>query len=341
MVNKVRTLDFLPEIFRTKPNEEFLGATLDQLVQTPNTQRVEGYIGRKFEYGIDPNAVYVKEPNSTRQNYQLEPGVVFTKPETSVAKDFISYPGLIDAIKTQNGITDNHSLLFRNEFYSWDSFVDLDKVVNFSQYYWLPDGPDQVPVTTETVNSEADFTIISDSSVYAVRENFKRIPQSNPTLKLVRGGTYKFIVNQNSNFWIQTDPGINGKNPIRPNVTSREIYGVENNGANAGIIEFTVPQASDQDEWIFSGENYVDLISDTPISELHGKKLSEVLSKYPKGLIDGINQIREKRVIFLNYKPGQSVELPTPYDLYSLEEKEFDDAPKTIPNNNYYKIRKI
>ena len=109
MVNKVRTLDFLPEIFRTKPNEEFLGATLDQLVQTPNTQRVEGYIGRKFEYGIDPNAVYVKEPNSTRQNYQLEPGVVFTKPETSVAKDFISYPGLIDAIKTQNGITDNHS----------------------------------------------------------------------------------------------------------------------------------------------------------------------------------------------------------------------------------------
>jgi hypothetical protein len=47
MVNKVRTLDFLPEVFRTETNAQFLNATLDVLVQQPNFNRVEGFIGSK------------------------------------------------------------------------------------------------------------------------------------------------------------------------------------------------------------------------------------------------------------------------------------------------------
>ena len=52
MANRVRTLDFLPEIFRTESNSQFLGATLDQLVTPPKLDKIEGYIGRKFEYGL-------------------------------------------------------------------------------------------------------------------------------------------------------------------------------------------------------------------------------------------------------------------------------------------------
>ena len=36
MVTKVRTIDFLPEVFRTDTNAQFLAATLDQLVQQPD-----------------------------------------------------------------------------------------------------------------------------------------------------------------------------------------------------------------------------------------------------------------------------------------------------------------
>ena len=338
MVNKVRTLDFLPEIFRTKPNQEFLGATLDQLVQPPITNRIEGYIGRRFEYGLDPNAVYAEEPNESRTNYQLEPGVVFTNPNTSTAKDFITYPGLIDAISTQGGIVDNHSKLFSNEFYSWDSFVDLDKLVNFSQYYWLPDGPDVVPVTTEVINSQVDFTVISGINNYTLKANAKRIAQSNPTLKLIRGGTYRFIVDQPNNFWIQTNPGTDGKDPIRSNLSTREVYGVENNGTNQGVVTFTVPQATEQDEWIFSGENYVDLISTLPISEIHGQFFSELTDKFPKGVIDGINQIKDKTVLFINYEVGQSENLPTLYDINNFDYNSYDDVKITYPNDNYYRI---
>ena len=53
MVSRVRTLDFLPEIFRTESNSQFLGATLDQLVQQPNLRRIQGYIGSKFGYDTE------------------------------------------------------------------------------------------------------------------------------------------------------------------------------------------------------------------------------------------------------------------------------------------------
>ena len=39
MVSKVRTLDFLPDIFRTNTNAQVLNATLDQLVQQPNLKQ--------------------------------------------------------------------------------------------------------------------------------------------------------------------------------------------------------------------------------------------------------------------------------------------------------------
>ncbi len=52
MAARIRTLNFLPEIFQTPTNSQFLGATLDQIVEQPNTMRIEGYIGSKFGYGI-------------------------------------------------------------------------------------------------------------------------------------------------------------------------------------------------------------------------------------------------------------------------------------------------
>ena len=130
MAIRVRTLDFLPEIFKTPTNQQFLQATLDQLTQQSNTTRIEGYIGSKFGYGINANDKYVVEPNQTRTNYQLDPAVIFLKKDTTTAKDFLTYPGLLDAIKLQNGDVTNNNQMVENQFYSWDSFCDLDKRIS-------------------------------------------------------------------------------------------------------------------------------------------------------------------------------------------------------------------
>ena len=59
---KIRTLDFLPEIFQTDTNAQFLGATLDQLVNPPVTEKLQGYVGSKFGYGINARNNIFKRP---------------------------------------------------------------------------------------------------------------------------------------------------------------------------------------------------------------------------------------------------------------------------------------
>ena len=143
---RIRTLNFLPEIFKTVTNTQFLQATLDQLVDQPNLEKIQGYVGSKFGYGTNANSHYVTEPTKTRTDYQLDPGVVFLKENTSTAQDFISYPGIIDGLKLEGGVTNDNNRLFNSQFYSWDPFVGMDKIINFNQYYWLPEGAPEVQI---------------------------------------------------------------------------------------------------------------------------------------------------------------------------------------------------
>jgi hypothetical protein len=92
---RVRSVDFLPEIFQTDANKQFLAATLDQLIQEPKFKKTQGYIGRTVGPGVNPNDKYVIEPDKTRADYQLEPGVISVDPtDNSKIVDAITYPGM-------------------------------------------------------------------------------------------------------------------------------------------------------------------------------------------------------------------------------------------------------
>jgi hypothetical protein len=154
MVNQIRTLDFLPEIFQTETNKQFLGSTLDVLTSQPDLTRVQGYIGNKYGYGVLGTDKYVDEITDVRGNYQLDPAVVFLKEDTQTATDFIDYPGIIAALGNAGAATNDHNKLFSNEVYSWESFADPDKLVNYAQYYWLPLGPDPILIYDDIVISD-------------------------------------------------------------------------------------------------------------------------------------------------------------------------------------------
>ena len=294
MAARIRTLNFLPDIFQTPTNAQFLGATLDQIVGQPNTMKIEGYIGSKFGYGINAKDNYVVEPTKVRRDYQLDPGVVFTKTNSSTAKDFISYPGIIDALKLEGAITDNNDRLFNSEFYSWDPFVNLDKIINFNQYYWLPTGAPPVNISTDIVYNATDFIVRSLPNGYNISSDVSPAGSTNPTITLIRGGTYSFTVNQTSEFWIQGKPGVTGYDPAQPNVQTRDILGVDNNGAETGVVLFTVPYKNAQDEYNFPGNNLVDVVSTTPFDQINGQLLSTV------GGIDGVTGLEGLTVMFYN-----------------------------------------
>lgn len=304
---RIRTLDFLPEIFQTSTNAQFLAATLDQLVSEPNTMRIQGFVGSHLGHGINALDYYVTEPTKTRVDYQLDPSVVFTKPNESTAQDFITYPGIIDALKMQGGLTDNNDNLFQSQIYSWDSFTDLDKLVNYNEYYWLPDGPPAVVISPTDVYSTGDYIVTNYDNAYGVNElNAASTGPINPAITLLRGGVYTFAVNQTTDFWIQTAPGTSGYSPIQSNIPTRDVYGVVNNGATTGQVTFIVPSSTAQSAYDFPGNNIVDVVSTTPFDQINGQILNtftdpETGITHPgAGTIDGINITTGMRILFYN-----------------------------------------
>jgi hypothetical protein len=244
-----KTLQFLPEIFRTETNKKFLNATVDQLYSEPNLVRINGYIGRKLAPSYKANDSYITEPTQDRQNYQLEPSVIIKDPVTQELNFATTYTDIVNKINFYGGLTSNHNRLFDNEYYSYDPQIDLDKFINFVQYYWLENGPDAVTISALDTPLERNFNATFDATTNTYNfVGFDNI--SNPLITLARGGTYTFTVNDPDNkFYIQSKPGSTGVDPTLNNLNTREVLGVTNNGADVGTISFTVPTSTAQIQW--------------------------------------------------------------------------------------------
>lgn len=300
MVSKVRTIDFLPDIFKSKSNEQFFSASLDQLTQQPNYNRIQGYIGSKFGYGVSNTDTYIVEPSKARTNYQLEPAIIFTETDTDKAKDALTYVGLLEAAALQGSPTANNNSLFKNDFYSWDSFCDLDKLVNYPRYYWLPNGPDAVTLTSERYLLNATYGVLSGVNTYKFSQNEIKVDSENPVITLVRGSRYIFSVDQPSSFWIQTMPGLSGISPVVNSISTRDVFGVQDNGTTRGSVIFDVPESTAQDEYLYPDGITVDLATNLTFDDINGLTLQEL------GNIDGVVDIHNKTLLFYG-QPANSL----------------------------------
>ena len=409
----IRSVDLLPQIFQTDTNKQFLAATLDQLTQEPQFKKTQGFIGRTVGPGVNPNDTYVVEPDATRRDYQLEPGVVSLVPDTNTIKNAITYPGINDAVGFSGGDSTRPDRLYESEYYTWDPFVEFDSFVNFSQYFWLPSGPDPVDVAASTIPTTDNFIVDRENGVYTfsgvtgddpvidlvrggsytfqVAQNTKETVNyrvgnsgtaaylvdglSNPALTLVRGNTYVFnlvfngdfpfwiktapvtgvgdvydtgvtrngaltglvtftvpqdapdtlyyasqtqlnmqgtlnIINgtpgTGAGFWIQASPGVNGRDPSSPNISSRDVLGVFNNGIDLGTVTFNVPLKTAQN-FYYSLTSFgvnssgtlitpVDLICDLKFDEINNKQVDEFLATY--GGIDSTENLNGRTLVF-------------------------------------------
>ena len=431
MVSNVRSVDFLPEIFQTPANKQFLAATLDQLIQEPAFKKSQGFIGQRVGPGVNANDGYVVEPTAVRRDYQLEPGVIQVNPaNTRQVVDAITYPGINDALAVEGANITDPSSLYKSDYYAWDPFVDFDKYVNYAQYYWLPYGPLPVTVTSGGVPISADFTVTRNNGYYTFSgvkgdtpnltlarngsynfnvaqtdqasiqyrvtnngtANWNINYESNPVLNLTRGNTYTFNLSQsaplkfyikteasfgtvnlynngvNNNgategivtftvpqdapdtlyysndvefnlrgqinivnatpgtgpgFWIQTDPGVNGQIPANPNISSRGVAGVVNNGVDLGTVTFNVPDKTAQDfyytlpkfppETSTGGGGTVDLVTTLAFTQINGRRVTEFFAENPDG-IDGITNLKNRTLIFA----GSNNVDPTLYNLWLI-----------------------
>jgi len=334
-MSNIKTSNLLPQIFRSDTNKKFLNATLDQLVSRPELKKINGYIGRIFSPTTKTADTYLQEGSAIRQNYQLEPSVVVTNKSNNT--DFFgNYIDLLQQIQHLGGNISDHNRLFENDSYSFDGLIDLDKFVNFNQYYWLSDGPDAVNILASGVPNTQTFTVTRDSSTGSYK--FSTYGSSaNPQVLLAHGGVYQFVVNQPGYpFWIQSDPGVSGTRRNQPNTTSRDVLGVTNNGVEVGTVTFRVPAPTAQDNFSQLAQvDQVDFALDIPYSEVANKMVSYVVSEH--GGFDGIqSNLQGKKVIFLDQTNDEAFWTSTGiFDYEPLDSVDFENTSVVAANLRY------
>lgn len=310
-----RSADFLPEVFKTNTNKEFLSSTLDQLTQEPKLKQTQGFIGKKINNENDDS--YIIEPTAERSNYQLEAGIVFKDTNNKVSSA-ITYPEMLDALKTKGANVTKHDRLFSSSIYSWSPLIDFDKFVNYGQYYWLPGGTDSVDVSASDILLTDNFDVSRNDDSYTL----SGIAGTNPTITLARGGEYTFTVNQPGyRFYIQSEPGASGVLSHSSNISSRDVEGVTNNGEDGGVVTFAVPEANSQQFYYDLTEiTSVDLATFSRFDSINGKLLSQIKN------IDGIADLNGKTIVFLDTTAGNSVDLGWQY-LNLHEDAPFEAEP--------------
>ena len=161
--NKINSANFLPEYLRTTKNTKFLSATLDQWAQPAQLERIDGYIGSKNTPNYNSTGdVYIAESSALRSEYQLTPALVVNNALLEV-QDVIALDDLINEINLKGGNTTNLDRLLRSEFYSYNPYIDWDKLVNYREYYWLVMGPDEIDVIE---NEDQINTLIQGQTNY-------------------------------------------------------------------------------------------------------------------------------------------------------------------------------
>ena len=132
-----RTIDLLPEYFRTIANQRFLGSTLDRIVSDPAMRKFDGYVGRRYANGKLLEGDYVTEPNGIREKFQLEPEFVFSANGVNVRS--AGFIDLLNSVAVRGGRADQWNRLLTGNSYSFKSFLDLDKLTNYYNYVWIPE----------------------------------------------------------------------------------------------------------------------------------------------------------------------------------------------------------
>ncbi len=255
-----RTVQHLPAFYRTDANQRFLASTMDPLVQKGSLERLDGYIGRQDAYTRQISDRYITATSRDRFAYQLEPTVTYTDRDTTSVnpEDQVKFTGTYDdyinQIKYLGGKINNHDRLNKETVYSWNPAIDYDKLINYREYYWIPEGPGAIEIDSVGPSAVIEYSVenlAQGAYNFTHREN-----ENNPILTLYRGNTYKFDVNAKGHpFWIMTEPY---KSKVSEDGSTSTIFdtGVTNNGADYGTVTFTVPTTGAPDTLYYQCGNH-------------------------------------------------------------------------------------
>lgn len=185
-----RTVDLLPQIFKTDSNTKFMNAVVDPLVQTGTLEKTVGYVGRRYGKTYNSNDVYLDTDQTLRSRYQLEPGVTIKDDQKIV--NFYDYLDFKNQLKFFYNFNENDNKITGQEHYTWNPPIDWDKFVNYREYYWVPELPPEVIISGQAQDIISTYRITLGVNSYIFSPDGQT---NNPRITLYRGQSYRFNLN--------------------------------------------------------------------------------------------------------------------------------------------------
>lgn len=172
-ITKRSMMALMPSVNRTETLTKFFNATVDHLFQPEDVEFLSGYIGSKPPYYNSNKDFYIPEETKTRTDYQLPVTAVSKDQNSGSIKNAMFYDDILNQLGLQGSKTNDPARLFDGEYYSWSPPIDVDKFINFSEYYWLADGIGVIQLNdvTDLVNEVIGKTSYTYSGSYTTFAN--------------------------------------------------------------------------------------------------------------------------------------------------------------------------
>lgn len=187
---KRRVANLLPGVHQTETIQKFFGASADHLFEPGKSKPLNGYIGRSVNYTEEATNYYLDEDTNERAFYQLEPSMVSVD-ENGDNKALLFYEDLINSLRFQGGIVNNHDRLFSQNYFSWCPSIDLDKFLNYREYCWVPEGPNPVEIR----GNAAKYTANGSAQDFPVSNNYPAPQLASQIMVTVDGVSVPFSYN--------------------------------------------------------------------------------------------------------------------------------------------------
>lgn len=150
----------LPVVHQTPVIKNFFDTTVEQLFSKANVETMSAYVGKRDEDLLNARDTYVLQPTADRDKFSLEPAVSSIDQTTGRSTNIMFYEDYINVLKSYGVNTLNQNSVFDTEAYTFLPPINIDKFINYQEYFWSPNGPTPVIVTgtdTNPINIEKDI----------------------------------------------------------------------------------------------------------------------------------------------------------------------------------------